>query len=515
MNDKKRKKKIIILIILVIIALLTTLVLLSYKNFFKKPVKPTIKKAEIKETTSAYKMSGNRLENFDLSFLKLENKAENMIYSPLSIKYTLKMLEEGTKGNSKAQIKNILGQYNPNKYNNNSNMSFANALFINKVDEDKIKETYISNLLTKYNAEVIFDSFETANNINSWVSNKTFGLINNLLDNISDNQYILVNALAIDMEWNNVLQADGTTNYRDYYSVSYPHENYSVYISPIDEDNYSSLKFNNSLNAKAVEIGASINNYDIIKELGEESIRENVGREYEKWLDKDLCGGRDENPNVDEYLDNYIKELSSSYKNVKSSTDFLFYDDDEMKVFSKELRQYNNTTLQYIAIMPKTIELTNYISKLEASKVSEIINKLKAINLNNFQYGKIYKITGQIPLFKFDYNLDLINDLNKLGIKDVFNKDKADLSNLSKSKNSYINKAFHKTNIEFSNHGIKAAATTTLGGLGSSSCSFDYLYDVPIETIDLTFDKPYLFLIRDKYTEEVWFTGKVYHPITH
>ena len=34
-----------------------------------------------------------------------------------------------------------------------------------------------------------------------------------------------------------------------------------------------------------------------------------------------------------------------------------------------------------------------------------------------------------------------------------------------------------------------------------------------IETIDLTFDRPFMYLIRDKETGEVWFAGTVYEPI--
>lgn len=44
--------------------------------------------------------------------------------------------------------------------------------------------------------------------------------------------------------------------------------------------------------------------------------------------------------------------------------------------------------------------------------------------------------------------------------------------------------------------------------------SFDYLYDVPVEKIDLTFDKPYMFIVRNKETGEVWFVGTVYKPLS-
>ncbi|MBQ1528137.1 serpin family protein, partial [Candidatus Saccharibacteria bacterium] len=62
-----------------------------------------------------------------------------------------------------------------------------------------------------------------------------------------------------------------------------------------------------------------------------------------------------------------------------------------------------------------------------------------------------------------------------------------------------------------SNDGIRAAAATGMGGRGAAG-PWDYKFDVPVEEIDLTFDKPFLFLIHDKSTGEVWFTGTVYNP---
>ena len=54
-----------------------------------------------------------------------------------------------------------------------------------------------------------------------------------------------------------------------------------------------------------------------------------------------------------------------------------------------------------------------------------------------------------------------------------------------------------------------------MGGMGAGGCEFDYTYDVPVETIDMTFDKPFMYIIRDKNTKEVWFVGAVYEPIIY
>lgn len=50
-------------------------------------------------------------------------------------------------------------------------------------------------------------------------------------------------------------------------------------------------------------------------------------------------------------------------------------------------------------------------------------------------------------------------------------------------------------------------------GAGSGHCGFEHLYEVLVIEIDLTFDKPYLYIIRDKNTQETWVVGTVYQPI--
>lgn len=507
--QKKKSNSITIIVIILLIAIIFVyFVILKNKD-------ASSGKNEVQNNNQylAYRLSGNSLEDFDLYFLKLENEKKNKIYSPLSIKYALEMLQEGANGESKEQISNIIGTYSSKKYINSKNMSFANALFVKNSYQNSIKDSYITTLSNKYNAEVIYDSFTTPNVLNSWVSNKTFNLIDDISDNISNQDFILVNALAIDMEWVNKIQSE-----HEGYFIDYAHENFSKLVDSLDSTDYSSLEFKDiSYKAKAVEIGAVINKYDIVNTIGENEIRETVGNEYKKWLADgapNACRNIEDELDVDSYLDKYIKEINDGYKDISSSTDFLFYVDDNVKVFAKDLKEYDGTTLQYIGIMPKKDNLDNYITNTNASNINTLINELKPIELNSFKDGVITEISGYIPMFKFDYELNLMNDLNKLGITNVFKADKADLSNLTKE-NAFIDQATHKANIEFSNDGIKAAAVTAVGGKGNADCGFDYLYDVPVEQIDLTFDNPYLFLIRDKNSGEVWFAGTVYEPVEY
>ena len=100
-----------------------------------------------KEQKSGGIIFGNELgeQELDLSmkFLKLENNKKNMIFSPLSIKYALKILNEGSVGNTKVQIENVLGKQNVTKYSNTSQvMSLANGVYIRDTFYKEVKEDY-------------------------------------------------------------------------------------------------------------------------------------------------------------------------------------------------------------------------------------------------------------------------------------------------------------------------------------------------------------------------------------
>lgn len=460
----------------------------------------------------------NQITNFDLAFLK--NEEVNQLYSPLSIKYALGMLQVGAAGNSQQQIESVIGSLTPQKYPNNQNMSFANALFINnKIPDGTIKSSYTKTINEQLNAEILRVPFTSAVSINNWVSDKTFGLIKNLLTDEMlksvggpEQYFALVNALAIDMEWINKIQP-----YDEVYDLSFPHVNYSSSIFPLQSVGFDILHFNNStIEVNSLKLAATIHRYDILNELGVDNIRQTVMDEYTYWLSNSACAEGWPAPEV--YIEEYLEELGDGgYKTVSSSTDFSFYDDDEVKVFAKDLRTYDDVTLQYVGIMPKTTSLNDYVQSLTTDKLASTINQLKSIALENFKDGVVTSIVAKIPVFKFQDKLDLVSTLQSIGITDVFSETKADLSNLaSDSTGLYIGQAIHQTTVDFNNDGIKASAATALvGGLGSNGCGFSYRFDVPVETIDLTFDNPYLFLIRDKKSGTIWFVGTVYEPTTY
>ena len=472
------------------------------------------------------------ITSFDLAILKEENDKTNNVYSPLSIKYALKMLEEGATGTTKEQIKTLVGTKELPKYKVSENMSLANALFVRDTFGDSIKEEYKNTLEEKYDAEVIVDTFKSAEPVNLWVKNKTLNIIDNLLNEVDPTtNFMLVNALAIDMEWENkFFYPEGELFTSQCYM---PHLDYRWY------SDYYLLErtFYENQQVSTMEVIATIDKYDIVNEIGKDNIIKTVSDAFKAWAAGDNTHSgmsftdvyEVENP-TDEFIENelqkylyggtedgykydgYLKDIDSNYKKVKSTTDFEYFVDDNVKVFSKDLKEYDGTTLKYIGIMPKEENLDKYIENVTAEDINGYISNLKGINLEDSKDNVITEIYGTIPKFKFNKEINLLDNLKSLGVTDVFDEEKASLDNLSDAENVYINDAVLKADIDFNQDGIKAAAATFLGGAGGGE-AFDYLYDVPVEKIDITFDKPYMFIVIDKETSDVWFSGAVYEPL--
>lgn len=520
--DNKKIKKIVLICILLVIVLLLCLYG-YYKLFYEK--KSDNKKVD---NVSEYSIKGNGLQNVDLKFLQLESEEKNIIYSPMSIKYALKMLSDASSGNTKKQIDMIVGNYDATKYENNENIAVTNVLFVKNTFKSNVKDSYISLLKSKYNAEVLFDKFENSSNINTWIKNNSLGLIENVIGDIKDQDFFLINTLGINMEWKQKIQCaiGGESECLKNYAVTYFHEKYYDYVPIIGQEensDFNSIKFNNSYNSKAAEIAASINKYNIVQELGESNIREEITKEYKEYLNSEEgiyeieeCKKRScsyDPEDVTSFVEKFISELNENYNKAEASTDFKYYIDDDVKVFAKELKKYGDIELEYVGIMPIKESLKTYIKNIDSNNLKNTIDKIQEVKQENYSDGKVYRITGGIPFFKYDYDLNIISDLNKLNIIDIFNSKKADLSSFTTASNSYISDMIHKANIEFSNDGIKASAVTIGGGMGDGQSGFEHLYDIPVEVIDLNFDKPFMYIIRNKNTNEVLFTGTVYEPI--
>lgn len=145
----------------------------------------------------------------------LDNDSKNVMISPLSIETALSMavngmddkarsLMEGYLGNNKDLLNELNKEYLDSKLSNSDEdnvISIANSLWVKDTFKDNINDEFKQTLKNNYTADI-----ETFNNspepINSWVSDKTNGMIPTIIDEIPENlSSILLNAVYFNGVW--------------------------------------------------------------------------------------------------------------------------------------------------------------------------------------------------------------------------------------------------------------------------------------------------------------------------
>ena len=156
--------------------------------------------------------SMNKVAEINTNFLKMELADQNIIYSPLSVRYGLSLLNTGAAKETRAQIENLLGDEDLPRYENiPDTLSLANAVFIRDSYQDKVIPSYIKSVTKNYDAEVIYDQFITSDNMDNWVAQKTFNLIDKIgIKTSPDMKLVLANTLAIQMDWQNKFDTSDT-----------------------------------------------------------------------------------------------------------------------------------------------------------------------------------------------------------------------------------------------------------------------------------------------------------------
>ncbi|XP_012659741.1 serpin B11 isoform X2 [Otolemur garnettii] len=112
------------------------------------------------------------------------------------------------------------------------------------------------------------------------------------------------------------------------------------------------------------------------------------------------------------------------------------------------------------------------------------------------------EVEVHLPRFKLEIKYELNSLLKSLGMTDVFNQNKADLSGMSAAKGLYLSKVIHKSYLDVSEEGTEAAA-----GAGESIA----VKRLPIRDQFLA-NHPFLFFIRHSHTNAILFCGKLASP---
>ena len=135
---------------------------------------------------------------------------------------------------------------------------------------------------------------------------------------------------------------------------------------------------------------------------------------------------------------------------TRTDEEARYYEADDYYVSSLSLKH----NLNFNILLPKSG--TDY-QKILSNE--EALNQM--YNFNNLRLGQVDKVIYSVPKFEDRCKYDLVNILPNLGVKDIFDSNKADLSAMGAG-GCYVGKAIHEAGIKVDNKGVEAAAYTII-----------------------------------------------------
>jgi len=113
------------------------------------------------------------------------------------------------------------------------------------------------------------------------------------------------------------------------------------------------------------------------------------------------------------------------------------------------------------------------------------------------------QVALSLPRFKFESEFSLGDALSNMGMPTAFSS-QADFSGMTGNLDLSISKVIHKAFVGVDELGTEAAAATAVIMRATA---------MPATPLEVTVDRPFIFLIRDIQTGSVIFVGRVINPL--
>jgi serpin B len=153
---------------------------------------------------------------------------------------------------------------------------------------------------------------------------------------------------------------------------------------------------------------------------------------------------------------------------------------------------YDGGELSMVILLPASGTFEAFEEGLQAQQVCDIISGLQST-----------RVTLMMPKFEFDSEFSLKDTLAEMGMRDAFSPDDADFSGMTGNPELFISDVVHKAFVAVDEAGTEAAAATAV--IMNLTC-------VPPPPVEVTIDRPFIFLIRDIETGAILFVGRVLNP---
>jgi serpin B len=183
--------------------------------------------------------------------------------------------------------------------------------------------------------------------------------------------------------------------------------------------------------------------------------------------------------------------VSAEMMQIEEGFDFL--QTEELQMVSVP---YLNSRYSMVLLMPLTMDLQEFAQNVTLEQLSQ--------NLDQMNKGPVLL---KMPKFKFESSFSVSSALQSLGMTTPFSPVNADFSAMFEpgADPLFIGDVLHKAFVAVDEQGTEAAAATAVIMETTSAMEEE-------EPVMLTFDHPFLFLIRDNESGLILFMGNMTNP---
>ena len=201
---------------------------------------------------------------------------------------------------------------------------------------------------------------------------------------------------------------------------------------------------------------------------------------------------------ADEYEEHQIREDSFTMEDgtrqdvdMMHSEEYTYLEDDLATGF---IKYYKDRRYAFVAMLPNEgVTVSQYVDSLTGEHLRDLLNNPQDVT-----------VFASIPKFETEYDIEMSEVLQEMGITDAFDWRVADFSRLGTynvdGMNICINRVLHKTFISVTEQGTRAGAATAVEMVAEGAAEI-------IEYKEVVLDRPFVYMLIDCETNLPFFIG--------
>ena len=201
---------------------------------------------------------------------------------------------------------------------------------------------------------------------------------------------------------------------------------------------------------------------------------------------------------ADEYEEHQIREGRFTMEDgtrqdvdMMHSEEYTYLEDDLATGF---IKYYKDRKYAFVAMLPNEgVSVSQYVDSLTGEHLRELLNNPQDLT-----------VFASIPKFETEYDIEMSEVLQEMGMTDAFDWQVADFSRLGTynvdGMNICISRVLHKTFISVSEQGTRAGAATAVEMVAEGAMEI-------VEFKEVVLDRPFVYMLIDCETNLPFFIG--------